>query len=230
MATIGENDLLSLWEAAQDLHPVLRPVALLRASGSDEALEQLPIGTRDRRLLALRERCFGRWYESVVDCPHCGAAVEATFETPPTAGEPATTRRTLHVDGIDVEYRLADTTDLAAIAGCGDANEGRARLAARCVTGIDGELSEAVIATLSDAMAEADPDADLRMAITCPECGHQWDSLFDPASYLWSELQAGAMRVLREVDALASAYGWSEREILEMPRARRRAYLALVTS
>jgi len=80
------------------------------------------------------------------------------------------------------------------------------------------------------AMAEADPDADLRMAIACPECGHAWDSLFDPASYLWSELQAGAMRVLREVDALASAYGWSEREILEMPRARRRAYLALVTS
>jgi hypothetical protein len=230
MATLGEKDLLLLWEAAQDHHPLLRPVALLRAAGTDEAPERLPIGTRDRRLLALRERCFGRFYESVIDCPSCGAPVEATFETPSSSAEAATEPRTVVIDGRTIEYRLPDTTDLAAIAGSGDVRTARARLAARCVTDAAAVLPENAITALAEAMAAADPDGELTMAAGCPECAHQWEAPFDPAAYLWRELDAAAMRLFRDVDALAAAYGWSEQEILDLPRARRRAYLALVTS
>lgn len=223
---IPEAGLLAMWEAGQSADRITRPAALLRAAGTDEAPERLPIGARDRRLLALRQEWFdGRAFETVDDCPRCGAAVEATFDTPPPSDAKPVTP--LLVGDVAIEYRLPDTTDLAAIADCFDPDEARALLAARC-TG--RELPDVAIAALAQAMAEADPDGDLRMLLTCPDCGHQWDSLFDPAAYFWREVDAAAMRVFREVDALAAAYGWTEREILSLPRTRRAAYLALVTS
>jgi hypothetical protein len=223
---ISEADLLTMWEAGQNADRVMRPAALLRAAGADEAPERLPIGARDRRLLALRQEWFGRRaFETVDDCPRCGACVEATFDTPPQS--PAKAVAPVVVGELEIEYRLPDTTDLAALAGCDDPSAGRAMLASRC-TG--RELSDDAIAAIAKAMADADPDGDLRMLLTCPDCEHQWDSLFDPATYFWREVDAAAMRVFREIDALATAYGWTEREILSLPRTRRAAYLALVTS
>jgi hypothetical protein len=51
---------------------------------------------------------------------------------------------------------------------------------------------------------------------------------FDIVSHLWTELDAWARRMLREVHALAATYGWSEAEILRMSATRRRAYLDLI--
>lgn len=223
---ISEADLLAMWEAGQNADRITRPAALLRAGGAGEAPERLPIGTRDRRLLALRQEWFGgRAFETVDDCPRCGTSVEATFDAPPPS--PAKTIAPVVVGDLEIDYRLPDTTDLAALAGCRDASTGRALLAARC-TG--RELSDDAIAALARAMADADPDGDLRMLLTCPDCRHEWDSLFDPAMYFWREVDAAAMGVFREVDALATAYGWTEHEILSLSRTRRAAYLALVTS
>jgi hypothetical protein len=38
-----------------------------------------------------------------------------------------------------------------------------------------------------------------------------------------------ARRLLREVDALARVYGWSEAAILALPATRRQAYLEIVS-
>ncbi|MEA2488926.1 MAG: hypothetical protein QOH21_718 [Acidobacteriota bacterium] len=81
-----------------------------------------------------------------------------------------------------------------------------------------------------DAVAEAlEGEDDLRLAVTCPDCGAAWDVAFDPGAYLWHEVDAAAIRVLREVDALASAYGWSEEQILALSPRRRAVYLRMVT-
>ena len=45
-----------------------------------------------------------------------------------------------------------------------------------------------------------------------------------------TELEAQAKRLLRSVHVLASAYGWSESEILALSEARRDAYVELVQS
>ena len=50
----------------------------------------------------------------------------------------------------------------------------------------------------------------------------------DPA--LWAELEAVARRLAMEVHTLASAYGWSESEILSLSDARRRLYLEMVSA
>jgi hypothetical protein len=221
MHAISDGELLLIWEAAQAAPPVFRPAEVLRAAGEDAAPERLPIGVRDRRLLALRQRWFGDAFEALADCPRCGAAAELTFEgraIDAMVEVPA-------IDSHDARFRLPDTTDLAAIADAPDEDEARARLVARCI--VDGAADHDEIIR---AMSAADPAADLTVAVTCPECGSSWEALFDPATFVLRELDAAAVRIFREIDALAVAYGWSEREILSLSRARRRTYLRMVTA
>ena len=53
-------------------------------------------------------------------------------------------------------------------------------------------------------------------------------SALDVPGLVWDEVDAVARRLVDEVHALASAYGWAERDILAMGAARRAAYLARV--
>jgi hypothetical protein len=78
-------------------------------------------------------------------------------------------------------------------------------------------------------MAEQDPLAEVLLDLHCPECGHQWQMVFDIVSYFWSELSVRARRLLYDVHALAQAYGWRESDILSMSDTRRQFYLGMVT-
>src|SRR4051812_41123700 len=80
MAGLSDLDIVTVWSVAQRVHPAARGAALLRAVAPDEpfdALARLPIGRRDARLLALRERWFGPTLDAVTSCPACGEQVEA---------------------------------------------------------------------------------------------------------------------------------------------------------
>ena len=44
----------------------------------------------------------------------------------------------------------------------------------------------------------------------------------------WAELDAWARRLLLDVHTLARAYGWSERDILQLTETRRQFYLNLI--
>lgn len=90
------------------------------------------------------------------------------------------------------------------------------------------EPGDEMLAALGEALVQADPMMDLQFSIRCKVCGEQWTSLLEPVAFVWTEVAAAAARLLREVDRLARAYGWSEGEILELSAARRGAYLELV--
>jgi hypothetical protein len=77
-------------------------------------------------------------------------------------------------------------------------------------------------------MSNADPMADIHLALNCPSCEHKWMAPFDIVAFLWREISAAARRLLREVHTLASAYGWTESEILALSPVRRRAYLEMI--
>jgi hypothetical protein len=77
-------------------------------------------------------------------------------------------------------------------------------------------------------MAELDPQADVQLALQCPSCSHPWHDPFDIATFFWGEINAWAVRILREVHMLAAAYGWSETDILAMNARRRQVYLDMV--
>jgi hypothetical protein len=186
----------------------------------------------------LRARLFGAAIDVVANCPQCAATAEATFRcddlllADPGIAAPAL-EHTAH--GIRVRFRLPDSNDLLALENCRDAAAARELLLERCVLDAQRDdqphdvrtLPHELQAELAQAMAQADPQADLQLAFRCPDCGHAWQPLFDIARFLWQELHAWALHMLREVDTLAQAYHWSEADILAMSPRRRQAYLEL---
>ena len=68
----------------------------------------------------------------------------------------------------------------------------------------------------------------LSFASRCPACRAGMDVDLDAFDLLARELRRGTDRLLLEVHALAYHYGWSEPQILDLPRARRWRYIDLV--
>lgn len=247
MPALTASQALNLWERAVAESPSVRALLFLAATRPGlecPAMEELSIGERDEALLRLRRTLFGPQIAAVVQCPHCGVKLDVEFsldELNQALGESRTAARTAaEIDCAEwrVRFRLPTCGDLVALSGARGVEEARRTLLTRCVIQVlDGarpasadEIPQEVAAKISEKMAELDPWADLRLAVKCGACAQSAETPFDIASYLWAEFEVWARRMLREVHALALAYGWSERDILAMSTARRRAYLELVTS
>jgi hypothetical protein len=195
------------------------------------------VGQRDSLLVALRERLFGRAMVSMTPCPTCGEKLELPMDTRQfqVSGK-APGELLLEQEGFRIQFRVPIGADLVACAAEPGLVAAQQRLLGSCIHAasrhgnpIDFEaLPEGLVHALATTMAEADPGADLQVRVVCPVCDHQWQSTFDIVSYLWTELQDWALRALQEVHALASAYGWPERDILDLSPWRRRLYLQMV--
>ena len=235
-----QSGLLEAWEAGVDKRTGRRALVLLAGAEAeapgDPAL--LPVGRRDASLLDLRRRLFGSRYTGVTTCPSCGREIEVSFdeaEVRREVGQGGTVA--LRAEGVDLAFRLPSAADLAAIEPAPDVPTARALMLDRCLIEArrDGEaiaperLSPVVIDAITARMAELDPQADVSLEIECPACSHGWLEPFDIATFLWAEVAAAARRLLGEVHALASAYGWSERDILRLTPQRRSAYLEMVS-
>jgi hypothetical protein len=234
MRTPDDATLLAAWERAHSRRPVERPLVLLAVAAGEgwEHLLRLPIGRRDALLLELRGRLFGPHCACVARCPACAEGLE--FDLPLDAlrahGPPAAPLL-VETDGGPLPFRLPTSLDLAAAAGEPDPAQARRLLLGRCLepgAPPAAALPDALTERIAEAMAAADPQAFVALALRCPACGHVWEPAFRIASFLWAELERWARRTLREVHQLARAYGWSEGEILAMGLARRRCYLELI--
>jgi hypothetical protein len=232
-------DLLTLWEKGEGRRAGGRALALLAGESwqavRDTAL--LSVGRRDALLLDLRERLFGSRFTGLTACPSCRGEVELTFGATDVRRESAEMPiATALVEGIDVEFRVPNGSDLVAIESAGDIATARAMLLARCVTQAarEGEpvasdgLPVPVVEAITARMAELDPQADVTIDVDCPWCNHGWREPFDIVTFLWNELSARARRIFGDVHLFASAYGWSESEILQLTPARREAYLEML--
>ena len=89
-------------------------------------------------------------------------------------------------------------------------------------------LPDEVTVILGESVLERDPQAEVQIDMTCPQCQYHRPSLFDVSRFLWTEIQAQAKRLLREVHILARAYGWRETEILALSNVRRQFYLEMM--
>lgn len=240
MRTPTPVELLAAWDAAETLRPAERLTALLCAvvDGSRDDVAQLSLGQRDRMLVELRERLFGGDISAVHDCPSCRLRLDinlATSELLATSDGPDVIE--VRADGLTLTCRPLRAADLEDAAAAGSLAEARTLLIARSVLSVDGnggslaarELSADVVAAAASALSEADPLADVEISLACEACGAAWTASFDIASYLWEEIDACVSRILRDVDVLARAYGWSERDVLSLNPRRRLRYLELVT-
>jgi hypothetical protein len=240
MSVLTANTLLELWEQARVQPPGHRALTLLVHCGgiSVEDAEVLSVGRRDRVLIAARQSLFGRRVHSWADCPSCGEMLELDLDLSDLMTSTAReSGATLRVDRFEVEWRLPNAGDLAAVSRFASNDAARDELLRRCVLAVrpaegEGELSreswpDRVLTAVEAAMAEADPGADLRIDLNCLNCHHRWEIAFDIATFLWSELEVLAQQVLGEVHRLALAYGWHESDILGMSALRRAAYLEM---
>ena len=99
----------------------------------------------------------------------------------------------------------------------------------RCTTaGETGAVDEDGRRRAAAALDEAAGDALLALVSECPECGGRVDGVLDSCALLWDAVADAAPQLLREVATLATAFGWTEPEVLALTPARRAAYLDLV--
>lgn len=248
MLTPSPAQLLQVWERAGEPSSatnILRLLACACGELGEDVLEALPLGRRDALLLELHARLFGEAIDGVASCPQCATVVEATFQSADllVAQDPAPLAEASfeHISpthDFQAHFRLPDSRDLLALESCSDPAVARALLLRRCVLDarqgaekcpVD-DLPAALQSEIAAAMADADPQADLQLAFICPGCAHAWQPPFDIARFLWRELHGWALRMLREIDALAHAYHWREADILDLSPLRRQAYLELCAS
>ena len=249
MRSLSTAELITVWERGLNQTPIQRSLALLAIACPEISLEELAklsIGQRDARLLVLREWTFGSQLVSVTDCPHCGDRLELTFNVADIQVSPEAEPEdvlSLKVDKWEVQFRLPNSLDLLSLTPPQTPFPPnpetillvRKRLLQRCLLRVAHEGKEPaepppslVEERIVEQMALADPQADIQLALNCPACGHQWQTVFDIISFFWSEIDAWANRTLREVHDLASAYGWGESDILAMSAQRRQLYLSMV--
>jgi hypothetical protein len=248
MRGLSAQELLEVWDQGQSLSPCGRATLLLAVTCPEyprERVDSLTIGERDALLARIRASTFGRDLASLVTCPACREQVEVSVDvrsifpdrTQSTQNE-RTSRQPLVIAAGDfvVQAAIPAVRDVEAIVTTATPAEGLRLLLRRCILRAEhrskscevDDLPDHVCALIDARMAEVDPQGAVHLSLHCPVCDHRWPLLFDMLAYFWSEIQMGARRLLQEVHALASAYGWRESEILMLTVARRRAYLEMV--
>jgi hypothetical protein len=257
MRSLSDSDLLHLWEGGLRRHPLDRALLALGAAFPETPYERLadwPLGHRNRALVELRCGCFGSSIQGWIACESCGEKLEFDLDgrllvgagrdpddrSQPDQDEPIVVNR--HI------FRLPTSRDLARVVQESDPRLAAIRIVERCRIGSPESLAAPVehdamsvrtrseswsdeeLEEIGDRMALADPLAETRLTLHCPKCENDWEETLDIVEFLWAEIEARARRLLVEIHTLASAYGWTESEILSLSENRRARYVEMVQS
>lgn len=242
MNALSASELLDVWEMGCIQPPPQWALTLLAAANPEIAFDELTklsIGQRDALLISLRELIFGSDFVCLAKCPICSEQLELIFNVENiriTSENELPETLSFTNSSYEVKFRPLNSTDLIAISNEKDISAARHSLLDRCLlTAIhEGEelsadqLPSEVLDTLLEHMEKADPQGDVQISLSCPSCSHQWQEIFDIVSFFSREIDVTAHRILQEVHSLASAYGWSEADILAMSPQRRRLYLEML--
>ena len=237
MRLLSASDLLDIWERAAGDTPVEQALSILAAvlPQPQPALARWSIARRDAALFLLREQTFGAQFKGLADCPACGERLELAFAADDLRSAhilPVSELSLLDAEGTDVlqavtsfqlnDYRVSvrplTSLDLTGVAALPDVSQARRQLFEACLLSATHqeqaisaqELPADVMEAVIEQIGQAELLANLTVAFTCPACGHAWEVIFDIVSFFWSEINVWALRMLREVHVLASAYGWRE--------------------
>ena len=244
MHNLTDQDLFSIWEKALDQPALAKSLMILGPAYPDSSfndLASLSIGERDARLLDIREQLFGSTLQNEAECPACNKKVE--WQTPIKAFklqafglDNSNQSLELTYDDHTFQFRLPNTTDLLSLAKGLNVVSQADEIIQKCITDtsfpdfnpstIKPELKDRII----QKMEESDPQADIKLNLVCPECKHDWVMTFDIVDYLWTEINYWAIEMIHDIYLLARNFGWTEKEILEMSRFRRNAYIQLIVS
>lgn len=228
---LNAETLIDLAELATQLSAGQWSLALLQAAFPQavrDDLLDLPVGTRDRLIMAVRTRLVAAPLRSEPECTDCGARFELTLKPEdlglgPDAGQTDPGARAALIEGKELMLRPVRLSDLIAVETIADIPQAAQLLAKRVC---DSELSGFPVEALEGVLEELDPAADIWLNTQCPECGAEHSLAFDPVHYTAQELRQSAQQILRDVVDIARAFHWSEHDILALPYSRRAYYVA----
>ena len=246
MVALSHADFLALWETGHRLHPLDRGLLAIQSSlpanAQESSVADWPLGRRNRALAELRALYFGPRLEAWTVCAECGEKLEFELDCRTLMETPETPVDSL-VSVDDCTFRVPTSRDLAHVANEADPAQAAIRLLASCLVSpekitVEDDSNSALCAiqswtperleAVAEKMTRVDPLADISLDLDCPLCHHISEETLDLVDFFWTEIEARARRLLSEVHALASAYGWTESTILALSDVRRTAYLRMV--
>ena len=224
---------------------------------SEKVARKLLVADRQYLLLKLREVTFGDRVQATIFCPwpDCGKKVDIDFSIKDIPVRESKGKGPIYtielspeatfIDDHGEEYReivfrLPNGEDQELISPFIFENEALAltMLLGRCIhsigplknsgDGIAGRLSPMARMEIERQMEAVAPKVELTMGVNCPECGREFVLPFDIQEFFFGELRVSRDLLYREVHYLAYNYHWSEREIMEMPREKRRRYIEVL--
>jgi hypothetical protein len=241
MQTLSTQSIVHLWESGLRQHRVERMLTLLTAALPEvprQDILALSIGQCDAYLLLLHKQMFGSRFVGFTECPHCQERLEFSFTVTDIWAGAAPVDEvgkvfSYQIEDYEIQLRLPTLADMLVISERQDAVSARLLLLQRCIVqairkgdAVPVEaLPDEVTVMLGESVLERDPQAEIQIDLPCPQCLYRRPALFDVSRFLWTEIQAQAKRLLREVHILARAYGWRETEILALSNVRRQFYL-----
>lgn len=208
-----------------------------------DMVDALCVGDREALLLHLWRLTFSEVIDAVVACPECAQVLDLSLHTSElllAPAEDAAAENDIELDFAGERWqarlRRVNGADQRAVA---NTPEPARTLLRRCVLSVNRANSDSVPAeeipdglstALDYALATLDPQAEIRLDVACEACGSRFSAPFDAASHLLAQLAAETEAMLSEVALLAHSLHWSEADILRLPRQRRRAYAARLSS
>ncbi|MFE5689639.1 hypothetical protein [Streptomyces sp. NPDC056512] len=217
-----------------------------------EVVRGLLVADRQFLLLQLRKVAFGDRIRGSLFCPwpDCARRVSLDFSLTEVPVEEASHRAPVHsmtlsADALgddeaacaEVHFRLPNGFDQEELSGLLAENEARALtlLLSRCIVRIGphtppgdrrvAALSPRARAEVEEQMERLAPKVEQTMETECAECTRAFLVPFDVQRFFFGDLRAGAALLYREVHHLALHYHWSEREIMDLTRDKRRTYI-----
>jgi hypothetical protein len=224
---------------------------------NEDVARALLVGDRQFLLMKLRQLTFGDRVDATVRCPwpDCGEPVDVDFKISEVPikengvyaavqeielSPMAVTASGLDIESARVRYRLPNGGDQELLMPLLSVNEAEAttQLLSRCLLGLDRDqpLSPERVRNLSPAardeierhMEGVAPGVDLTLEAQCPHCGRAFPLPFDVQDFIFGDARVSHDLLYREIHYLAYHYHWSEHEILDMERDKRRRYIEIL--
>lgn len=233
----GVEDILLAEAPKSDTELALAIISRLAQPVDDANVlwEELTPTDLDALLLNIRRTVFGETITGDSYCPAetCGARVDVTFSVgqylahqrprKPRDVETASESGWFKLHGSQVTFRLPQGADLLAVC---KHDQPVSALIQRCVRPPDPPAR--LLRRIERAMDALAPSSTTDLQGDCPECGHTFEFRFDPQEFSLRELREQAAFIYEDVHLIARHYGWSEAEIISLPRNRRVQYAEMI--
>ncbi len=238
MQSLPSETILWLWDSIAGFSHPGKAVGVLHAAGlgSTDDIYKWHLGYRDSELLRLRMETFGKDISCIDSCPECNETVEMDVHIPDLLSQASQSSESPSDGHFSVSYqdlqfnvRKPTSLDIENLLSQSQDNRSRHEFILQCVENSELSLSKRAVNKIEQEMEKNDPLADIRFLIKCPKCHNEWNALFDIVSVFWHELATEAQKMLSDIHIIASAYHWSETDILSLSPQRRSYYLGCIS-